>query len=103
MQDIRSRTMIIIRWSKHIRCSSLSLFESVLHLTHGKMIVSGFRGAEIGKSLSVGVLPKNDRSRDLKDAVDPIIQMTGISVTLTPNGTILDGSPYVCTFKPLPP
>ena len=64
---------------------------------------------EIVNSLSVGLHPKKDRSRDLKDAVIPIINMTGISVPLPPNGTFLargpcrPGPPYVCTFNPLQP
>ena len=70
---------------------------------------SGFHGEEIVSSLSVGLHPKKDRSRDLKDAVIPIINMTGISVPLPPNGTFLargpcrPGSQYVCTFNPLQP
>jgi hypothetical protein len=39
----------------------------------------GFHGVVIINSLWVGLHPKKDRSRDLKDAVIPIINMTGIS------------------------
>ena len=86
---------------------ALNLFESVLHLTQGQMIVSYvIAESMVWKSVTllVGLHPKKDRSRDLKDAVIPIMRMTRLSVPLPPNGKFLarrpcrPGSPYVCTY-----